>query len=98
MSGGHFNGSEFSIMNISDEIQNLIRSNGNKELDGWGYPLYSDFSPEVIEKFKEAVVALDKAYVYARRVDYLVSGDDGPETFLERLSEELKEVEDKYAK
>jgi len=98
MSGGHFNGSEFGIMCISEDIQDFIKTNGKEELDGWGDPLYYNFPTEVIEKFKEAVAALDKAYVYARRINYLVSGDDGPETFLERLSEELKEVEDKYAK
>lgn len=54
------------------------------------------YPDEVIEKFKEAVYHLRKAYIYAHRVDWLLSWDDGEETFLERLKEELDELEKKY--
>jgi len=37
---------------------------------------------------------LKKAQIYAQRIDYLISGDDGEESFRERLKEEL----DKLAK
>jgi hypothetical protein len=30
--------------------------------------------------------------VYAQRVDWLVSGDDGEESFITRLAEDLKEL------
>jgi len=43
----------------------------------------------VIEKFKEAVEALKKAYTYAHRIDWLLSGDDVEESFLRKLKEEL---------
>ena len=42
---------------------------------------------------KEAVRALKIAQVYAQRVDWLLSGDDGEESFLSRLEEELKKLE-----
>ena len=42
---------------------------------------------------KEAVKALKIAQVYAQRVDWLFSGDDGEESFLSRLEEELKKLE-----
>lgn len=42
---------------------------------------------------KEAVKALRVAQVYAQRVDWLLSGDDGEESFLRRLEEELKKIE-----
>jgi hypothetical protein len=42
---------------------------------------------------KEAVKALKIAQVYAQRVDWLLSGDDGEESFLRRLDDELKKLE-----
>ena len=36
---------------------------------------------------------LKKAYIYAQRVDWLLSGDDGNESFIERLTEELNKLE-----
>lgn len=44
----------------------------------------------MIEKFKEGVEFLRKAQIYAHRIDYLLSSDDGEESFLERLKEELE--------
>jgi hypothetical protein len=41
------------------------------------------------EKIKEGLDALKRAEIYTQRIDWLVSGDDGPETFLERLKEDL---------
>jgi hypothetical protein len=50
------------------------------------------YPDEVIEKMKEAVKALKIAQIYAQRVDWLLSGDDGEESFLKRLEEELNEL------
>ena len=47
------------------------------------------YSDEVIEEFKIAVEFLRIAYVYAQRIDWLVSGDDGEESFMERLKKDL---------
>jgi len=41
---------------------------------------------------KEAVKALHIAQEYAQRVDWLLSGDDGEESFLSRLEENLKQI------
>ena len=48
----------------------------------------------VIEEFKKGVDILRKAHVYAQRIDWLISGDDGEESFHRRLKEDL----DKLAK
>jgi hypothetical protein len=45
-----------------------------------------------VEEFKNAAKYLRIAYVYAQRVDWLISGDDGEESFLERLKEELEKL------
>lgn len=47
------------------------------------------YSDEVVEEFKKAVQHLGVAYVYAQRIDWLVSGDDGEESFMERLKDDL---------
>ena len=38
------------------------------------------------------MVALKIAQVYAQRVDWLVSGDDGEDSFHSRLNKELSEI------
>jgi hypothetical protein len=47
------------------------------------------YPEEIIEEFKKGYEFLRKAEIYAQRMDWLFAGDDGNETFLERLKEEL---------
>mgnify|MGYP007089737455 CR=1 FL=1 len=46
----------------------------------------------VTSKLAEAAVCLRRAAVYEERCDWLLSHDDGPETFLRSLAKELHEV------
>jgi hypothetical protein len=107
MSGGHFYWNQSRIKEISEEIQNLIDKNGLEKTEeeikeeGWKdpnwYKLYPEdkfhrkYSEEVLDQFKIAVDKLKEAYIYAQRIDWFVSGDDGEETFLIRLKNELDE-------
>lgn len=50
------------------------------------------YSLETIQEFKNAIKALRVASVYAQRVDWLLSGDDGEETFHESLKQDLAEI------
>lgn len=59
--------------------------------DGEYHPEYTE---ETIQIFKDAVKILRKAAIYANRIDWLLSGDDGEKSLKERLEEELKELED----
>jgi hypothetical protein len=108
MSGGRFQYKQYEINYIADQIEHEVLTNGKKKTDdelkeeGWRDPdwykkypedLYHyEYPKEVIEKFKEAVIVLRKAAVYAQRVDWLLSGDDGEETFLERLKKDLDKL------
>jgi hypothetical protein len=56
--------------------------------EGW-----SLHSPEVLKIFKEGVKKLREAAVYAQRIDWYLSGDDGEESLIKRLKDELEEVE-----
>ena len=95
MSGGHYNYYQQRIEDIIESIEDAIENNrkpvenkGEYYNDDW----HHDFSDEVIMKFKEGIEALKKAYVYAQRIDLLLSGDDSKESFLRRLEEDLEEL------
>ena len=75
MSGGHFDYHQYRIREIAESVEDIIQN--------------SKYAPEVLEKIKEGLDVLKKAEIYTQRIDWLVSGDDGPETFLERLKEDL---------
>lgn len=108
MSGGHFDYNQYKIGYISDEIEQEIDKSGRvktkEELkdESWKdndwyekYPedlSYYKYPDEVIEKFKEAVKVLRTAEIYAHRIDYLLSGDDGDESFIKRLKEDLNKL------
>lgn len=108
MSGGHFDYTEYNIRDIFEDIEKEIRNNGkiktSSELkkEGWRdsdwyekYPedlKHYEYPEEVIEEFKKGVEILKKAYIYAHRIDWLLSGDDGEESFLSRLKEELNKI------
>lgn len=89
MSGGYFDYWQYHIARIADDVDTLIRNNDNNELNEWGDTRGSHYSVEVIEKFKEALICLRQAEIYAQRIDWLVSADDDEDSFLERLQEEL---------
>ena len=51
---------------------------------------------ETIQIMNDAVKALRKAAIYAQRIDWFLSGDDGEETFKKRLAEDLKKLEEQW--
>ena len=89
MSGGRFNYKQYELDYIADEIEQAIRD--NKKLDEWGY--CADFPEEIIEQFKKSVYLIRQAAIHAQRIDWLLSGDDGEQSFFRRLEEDLKELE-----
>lgn len=95
MSGGHFDYDQYRIDQIAEDISQIIRNNKNEELDEWGSKKGYFFPDEVIEEFKKAVQILDTAYVYVQRIDYLLSGDDGEDSFHSRLEEELNSLKER---
>ena len=103
MSGGHFDYIQSRISDIADSIQSTLDNQGKeKPLDYYcdmdyykKYPeerFYETYPQEIQEKFREAIKVIRIAYVYAQRVDWLLSGDDGEESFLERLEKDLNSL------
>jgi hypothetical protein len=90
MSGGFFQYNQYRIDQIAEAVEQVIEDNDSKELDQWGCTRGRGYSPETIERFKDGLRALRIAYVYAQRMDWLLSDDDGEESFHQRLAHELE--------
>lgn len=88
MSGGAFDYDQYRIEGIKVGIEDCIWNN-HKENE-WGYA--RDYPDDIIEEFKNAVRYLELAQIYAQRIDWLISGDDGEENFRKRLLHDLTEV------
>ena len=108
MSGGAFNYDQYKIGYMVDQIEEVVVKNGVEKTpddlkeEGWRDPdwykkypedlFHYKYPDEVIEKMKEGIEVLKRAQIYAHRIDWLLSGDDGEESFLRRLEEELNEI------
>ena len=107
MSGGAFGHNQWQIKHIAEQIQVELELQGQLKpksdlymnLDYYEkYPeekYYETYSEKVQEKMREAIKALRIAYAYANRIDYFLS-DEGEESFLKRLEDELNELNQKY--
>jgi len=91
MSGGHFDYAQYRLNDIASSIDELIASNDDTSLNEYGDTRGAGYSNETIEKFKEASETLRRAEAMAQRVDWLVSGDDGEESFHSRWAKEVPE-------
>jgi hypothetical protein len=109
MSGGHFDYDQYKIDGIAESIQSMIDRNGREktksERERWSlddeyyekYPdekFYYKYPDDIIDRFKKGIIYLKIAEVYAQRIDWLLSGDDGEDNFRKRLKEDLLELKD----
>ena len=103
MSGGYFDYGQYHINDIADNIEEVLDKQGKEmpkdelycsEEYYEKYPeeqFYTIYPKEVQERMREAVRQLRIAAIYAQRVDWLLSGDDGEDSFLKRLESDLDE-------
>lgn len=105
MPGGRFNYDQDNIRHITQSIREEIEDNdkpwysensiyeweqqANKAFFESGGKRYSD---ETIKEFEYAIKILRIAYVYAKRIDWLLSGDESEEEFHKRLEYQLDEI------
>jgi hypothetical protein len=92
MSGGHFQYVQDKIDGVAWEIDELIRSNEDKATNQYGETIGRNYPPEVIERFRIAARTTKLAAAMVRRVDWLVSCDDGEDNFLERWDEDCEPI------
>ena len=89
MSGGHFNYKQYEIEHIADQVEQMILDNNSEELDEWGNTKGRGFAEDTMVEFKKALVIIRQAQVYVQRIDWLVSGGDGEDSFHRRLEHDL---------
>jgi hypothetical protein len=108
MSGGHWDYLQHRLADVVDDIDDMVDKNGKEktkeemEAEPWmgpdWYEKYPDdkfhyeYPPEIIEEFKRAARIISEAEVYMQRIDWLWSGDDGNESFLSRLKDDLQKL------
>lgn len=90
MSGGYFDYQQSRLEDIASDIDELIENNDRTDKDSYGDDIGYHYPPDIIERFDETRKTLRLARAMAQRVDWLVSGDDGEDSFRERW---VKEVE-----
>ena len=107
MSGGHWNYIQYRFTDVAEDIKNLVEKNGKEKTQeelkddyissDWyeKYPedkFHHKYPDEVIEEFKKGAEIIAKAQIYMQRIDWLLSGDDGEDSFLKRLKEDLEKL------
>jgi hypothetical protein len=114
MSGGHWDYLQRRLTNVIEDIDQLVKQNGKpkteEELkeerwydDEWyeKYPkekFHYKYSDDVIKNFKLGATIIATAQIYMQRIDWLLSGEDGSESFVRRLEEDLSELATKLNK
>jgi|APCry1669192319_1035405.scaffolds.fasta_scaffold68758_2 hypothetical protein len=93
MSGGHFDYNQFRINDIATELKNIIDNNQNSDLDEYGCQIGTFYNSITINELNFAHKILQLASIYTHRIDYLVSGDDGEDTFHKRLKDDLQNID-----
>lgn len=105
MSGGAFDYKQYQIREIWEDIQQELDRQGKEKLkeDIWWldkeylekYPeerFYNTYPEEVQKIFRDGVEALKIAEIYAQRIDWYLSGDDGEDNLIKRLKEDLEKI------
>lgn len=90
MSGGAFNHDQYIISHIIDEIEDFVLKNEDNTEDEWGYTKGRHYRPSTIKQFRFALLLLAISQSFAQRIDWLVSDDDGEDTFHMRLQKEME--------
>lgn len=98
MSGGFYDYREYAITEVAESIENKIENNNVEPEYYFGEWKGQEYSDSVIEEFKKAYSILKVAELYAHRTDWLLSGDDGEESFIRRTREKFEDLikTDKY--
>ena len=92
MSGGFFDHSQYTLNQIVTDIEDEIYYNDSEEVNEYNEKRGNGFSEDTMQEFKLAVWYLKQALVYTQRIDWLLSADDGEETFHERLKKDLEKL------
>jgi len=84
--------SPWRIKEIQSEIEHTLKEmHSSKKRIEFGFYVDPKYRKKIEARFQEAVEILDKAYAYAYNIQKLVEGDNGDESFLKALAEDLND-------
>ena len=102
MSGGAFEYNQYRIRQIWEEIQNELDKQGQEKevlfYEKEYYEKYPEarfeevYREDVQQIFKDGIEVLKKAEIYAQRIDWYLSGDDGEDSLVSRLKSDLDKL------
>ena len=104
MSGGAFDYIQYRVQDAIEVIKDEINSNNQPPIENpdneWDKHINDEFykaggkrwTDETIAEFKNGIEIIEKAAIYMQRIDWLLSGDDGEESFHRRLKEDLEKL------
>lgn len=114
MSRNRYEYKQYGFTDVIEDLRKLIEKNGKPKTkeemkaEGWTHPdwyeiypedkFHHEYPDEVIEEFKNAVDIISRAQIYMHRIDWLLCGDDGDESFIKRLNQEIKNYENRKKK
>ena len=81
MSGGTFDHQDWVVSQLADQMRDIIESAENE----------NQYSEETMAVLMQAEKHLRLAAVYIHRIDWLVAGDDGEDTFHARLEQDIED-------
>jgi hypothetical protein len=105
MSGGYFEHQQFSIQNLAEELAIVLEKCDiepdkiNENEDKYYYDEsgslkeYIEDIPRFKTEVEKAIYHLKMAHTMVQRIDWFLSGDDGENTFYNRLQEDLLAIE-----
>lgn len=93
MSGGAFDYKQYNIDYLIEEMEGLI-VRLNKEPNGTfecnSLKDYVENKKKFKKEIKKNIKFLKLSRIYTHRIDWFISGDDGEDSFYERLKEDLE--------
>jgi hypothetical protein len=103
MSGGKFDYQQVIIRQIWQDIQEELDKQGKERQvnNVWEKEYYEKYPEARFEEvyrediqqiFKDGIDILKKAEVYAQRIDWFLSGDDGEDSLVSRLKFDLEKL------
>ena len=83
--------SPWRIKEVQEEVSECLKEIHSDSTRENGLFIDPKFRARVEQRFKEALVILEMAYCYAENIQKLVEGDNGDESFLKALEEDLND-------
>lgn len=91
----HEKDGKFYVSGYAPNLYEVVVTEGEREEWADGEYHFEVEDDSVLDEMKKGLKILKTAAIYAQRIDWLRSGDDGEESFKKRLKEELDELESK---